>query len=247
MFHRLLVIGIVAFWLAMTGLLLVRELYPEATRLNAVPVSYVGQLVFQHEQTSNLLIISGRKDIGYFQLQPHTDSASGRRILDMNGGVSVPLPNGRPQRLSWSGAIELSRTFGMERVRLNVSPSEAAQSMHLDFDLVAKTAKFTSLVGREKVNERVISLDRSGIDSLVTSAGIDPAMLQQLNAARSQIPEFTLGAQTSSTVVRGQKLTTFLLTLRAGGQVVLEAHLSQLGQVLRAQAPSLGMEFELPR
>ena len=41
MLHRLLALSIVGFWLAMTGLLVVRELYPESTSLNSVPVSHV--------------------------------------------------------------------------------------------------------------------------------------------------------------------------------------------------------------
>ena len=59
MLHRFLVILIVCFWLAMTSLLVVREWYPESTGLNAIPVNYVGQLVFQHQQSSDLQIFSG--------------------------------------------------------------------------------------------------------------------------------------------------------------------------------------------
>jgi hypothetical protein len=68
-------------------------------------------------------------------------------------------------------------------------------------------------------------------------------MMQQLKASQSEMPKFEVSAQSSSLVINGQKLETFLLSIKAGGQSVVEAHLSQLGQVLSAQVPVLGWKL----
>jgi hypothetical protein len=240
MLHRLIVIGIVGFWLAMTGLLVVRELYPESTRLNAVPISYVGQLLFQHEQASELQIRSGSKVLGYLELQPRTDALSGRRTVGLSGSVSLALSGDPQQRLLWHAVLDLSRSSALEHIRLDLTPPERSQSLHIDVDLIGKKATFGAKVGKEVVNETTVTLDQKGFDSLMATAGVDPALMQQFKASRGEIPEFSFGAQSSSTVLGGQKLSTFLLTLKAGDQVLFEAHMSQLGQVLCAQAPLLG-------
>ena len=43
MLHRITVMLIIGFWAAMTGLLVVREVYPESTKLNDIPVTHVGR------------------------------------------------------------------------------------------------------------------------------------------------------------------------------------------------------------
>ena len=100
MLNRLLIICITGFWLAMTSLLVVRELYPESTRLNAVPLGYVGQIVFQHEQSSDLRIYTSAKEPGYLHIQPRILADSGRRVLEFRGNADVALPGGRQQHLS---------------------------------------------------------------------------------------------------------------------------------------------------
>jgi len=75
-------------------------------------------------------------------------------------------------------------------------------------------------------------------------------LMRQLKASLGEMPQIEFGAQSSSTVLSGQKLSTFLLTWKAGGQTVFEAQLSQLGQVLSAHAPALGWKLtpsSLPR
>ena len=103
MLHRLAIILITGFWLVMTALLIVRELYPESTRLNQVPLSYVAQVAFQHQQSSDLRIFSSEKDPGFLHVQPHTLPGTGRRVLEFNGSVHFTLPTGKKQRVSWIG------------------------------------------------------------------------------------------------------------------------------------------------
>jgi hypothetical protein len=243
MLHRLTIMLIVGFWLAMTGLLVVRELYPESTRLNDVPLSYVGQLVFQHEQSSDLRIYTSEKEPGYLHIQPRNAAGSGDRILDMNGSVNLTLPGARAQRLSWAAVFVMSRDFSPLRLNLDLSTNEPGQHLDVTVDFAGKKASFGAKVGAQVMNETSFSLDEAGFGMLMARAGVDPMMMRQLKASQGEIPKFEWGAQSSSTAIAGQKLSTFLVSLKAGGQSVIEMHLSQLGQVLSASAPALGWKF----
>ena len=243
MLHRLAIILIVGFWLAMTGLLVVRELYPESTRLNAVPLGYVGQIVFQHEQASHLLIYTSAKEPGFLHIQPRTVAGSGRRVLEFKGSVNLTLPGSSQQHLSWEGTFEMSRTSAPEMLHLDLWTNEPGQHLDVAVDFAAKKASFGAKVGDHVVNETAFTLDEAGFGKLMSRAGVDPVMLRQLKASQSEMPQFDFSANSSSLVLAGQKLETFLLSMKAGGQTVFDVQFSQLGQVLFAQVPALGWKL----
>ena len=245
MLHRLLIICITGFWLAMTALLVVREVYPESTRLNAVPIGYVWQLMFQHEQTSYLNIFSSGKEkpIGNLQLQPRSITHSDLRNIEVSGNVSLTVPGGRPQRVAWAAVFEMRHDFTPARLRLDVAPPEQGQHWDLHVDFADRKAVFSTKVGGHVLSETAFTLDAAGFGILLSRAGLDATLLRQLTAAQSEMPGMEFGAQSSSTVISGQKLATFLVSLKAGGQSVFEAQVSQLGQVLSAKAPPLGWKF----
>lgn len=243
MLHRLVILWIVGFWLVMTSLLVVRELYPEATRLNAVPVGYVGQIVFQHEQASDLRIFSPEKEIGFVHIQPKTFVSTGKRAIEFHGNVKLTLPGKSPQHITWFAVADLSREFALERLRMDLSTPDAGQHLEVVVDLLGKKASFGAKVGNQIANETAFTLDEAGFGKLMSQAGVDPAMARQLKASQGEVPRMEFGAQSSSTVISGQKLSTFLLSLKAGDQSVFEAQLSQLGQVLSARAPIVGWKL----
>jgi len=246
MVHRLIVIGIVGFWLAMTALLVVRELYPEMTQLNAVPVTYVAQLFFQHEQSSELQIYSAAQPVGSLHIRPRTDAVTGMRAVDVNGNVSLTLPGARQQKFWWNAVFELSRSLSVDRIQLSLSSGERSSNMVIQVDLIGRKASFGARMGKEILSETEITLDQHGLDILLAKAGVEPVLLQQIKASRSEMPEFSLRANASSMALAGQKLSTVLLTLKAGDQILFDAHVSQLGQVLRAQAPLFGLRLMPP-
>ncbi len=245
MVHRITILLIIGFWLAMTGLLLVREFYPEATRLNAVPLGYVGQIVFQHEQASDLRIFSADKETGFLHIQPRNFTGTAKRSLDMNGSLVLALPGARGKRLSWAAQLELGGDFSAQRLHLDLAGQETGQHVDVVIDFARKRAVFGTRFGDQVANEASITLDAAGFSGLLQRAGIDPTMTRQLVASHSSMPRMEFGAQSSSMTIRGQKLSTFLLSLKSGGQTVFDAQISQLGQVLSANAPSLGMKFTL--
>lgn len=246
MLHRLLALCIVGFWLAMTGLLVLRELYPESTSLNSVPVSHVARLFFQHQQSSDLRVLAAAGEVGYLHLQPRPITSPQRREMELHGNLNLPLPHGGRQRLSWASTIGMNSQFTIERFHVDLATPDSSQRLDISADLVARTARFAVKIGNQTLDETDITLDEAGFRALMAKAKIDPAMLLQLKSAGAGMPSLELGAQASSVVISGERLSTYLVTLKAGGERLIEAHVSQLGQVLRAQAPMLGFKLTPP-
>ena len=235
---------IVGFWLAMTGLLVVRELYPDATRLNAVSVNYVGGLIFQHGQSSDLQIYDAGKEVGYLHLQPRPDlETKGGRLLEYHGMITLnPLGMAR-QRLSWSGKFVLDTKHELKTLYVSISTQEPIHQLEMDIDAQAKTAKFTVHANGRKVDESTITLDMPGLMKLLGRIGIEPAALQPLLATPPSAPAPEVTAYQSSTRLNGETVGTYQLNIKVTGQTFLEAHVSQLGQILRLDLPLFGYKM----
>lgn len=240
MLHRLVATCIISFWIAMTTLLVIQQMYPETANINAVPVSFVGRLVFQHQQASDLNIYDKEKNVGYLHIQPRLNAATGDRIVELSGNIVYTLPGVGGKRIAWLGNIEMDGAFSTKRIHLSVSLQGPAQQLILDITPATKKVHYTVKSAAVVIDEDTLTLDENGIATLLTQAGISPAMLTQFtgeNAAQF-IPEFS--AQQSSVTFNGETASTFLLSMKVGGQPLIEAHLSQLGQVLKAGAPLFG-------
>lgn len=245
MLQRIFVMLIVGFWLAMTSLLVVREVFPEATRLNSVAVNYVGGLIFQHGQSSDLQIYDAGKEVGYLHMQPRPDlETKGGRILEYHGMITLNPLGMAKQRLSWSGAFVLTPRSDIKRLRLSISTQEPVHQLEMDMDMEAKTAKFVLRANDQTIDQSTITLDSSGLMKLLNRIGIEPAALQPLMASSSATtpaPEIT--AYQSSTRLNGETVATYLLTGKVTGQTLVEAHVSYLGQLLRVELPLFGYKM----
>jgi hypothetical protein len=242
MLHRLAAMLIIGFWLAMTGLLIVRELYPEATGLNQVPVSYIGRLVFQHHQTSSLKVFDTTGEVGYVNIEPASDLEAGTRTLKINGNLGLHPLGGSEQRISWHGPIVLDSTYALRRIGLNLSTQDGGQ-LAADLNIVAGTATFNLGGSAHGPGSQTITLDEKGLAKLLEYAGLDTAIMQRLHSPKAKMPPPEFTAQQSSTRLGGETLSTYLISMKIGGQTMFEAHVSQLGQVLRAQAPIFGYKM----
>jgi hypothetical protein len=244
MIHRFAAMLIVIFWLCMTGLLVVREMYPEVTRLNHVPTSYVAQLIFQHQQPSDLQIYEGPKETGYIHLQPRRVAQTGAQILELHGNLGVELPGGGGrQRLSWVGAMEMDVNFRVQRIRLNLAFQQGGGQLEILVEPPRNIARYSVKMAGGVSETTELTLDEAGFSSLMAKAGLGTVALPQMRAAGAQMsgPEFT--AQTSSLQLNGETVSTYYFSMKVEEQPIIEAHLSQLGQVLRAQIPLLGYKF----
>ena len=235
---------IVGFWLAMTGLLIVREVFPEATRLNAVAVNYVGGLIFQHGQSSDLQIYDAGKEVGYLHIQPRPDLESkGGRILEYHGMITLnPLGMAR-QRLSSSGKFVLDTRHELKRLHVSISTQEPVHQLETEIDTQAKTAKFTIRANGNLLDQSTITLDMPGLMKLLSRIGVEPAALQPLLASSSSAPAPEINAYQSSTRLNGETVATYQLSIKVSGQTFMDAHVSQLGQILRLDLPLFGYKM----
>jgi hypothetical protein len=240
MLHRLFAMLIVGFWLAMTGLLVVRELYPEASRLNEVPNGYVANLLFQHNQVSELQIYDAGKDIGYIHLQPNVSPDKQTRSIGYHGNITInPVGAGR-QQLSWIGNAHFTSTNDLKLFRLMVSSEGGSNQLEIILDMVRKTADLEVRAGQRTVEKKVIPLDANGLTQLVQWTGVGALVAQSqqaIGAAPAIANEIRFSSHQSSTKLNGESVSTYLVTMTMGGQKLFEAHVSQLGQVLRAATP----------
>lgn len=244
MLQRIFVMLIVGFWLAMTGLLVVREVFPEATRLNSVPLAYVGSLIFQHGQSSDLQIYDAGKEVGYLHMQPRPDlETKGGRLLEYHGMITLNPIGMAKQRLSWSGALVLSDRHDLKKLRVSISTQDPMHQLEMEVDAEAKTAKFIVRANEQLVDQSTITLDMPGLMKLLNRIGIEPATLQPLLASSASAPAPEIAAYQSSTRLNGETVETYLLSVKVSGQTFIEAHVSHLGQVLRFDLPLFGYKM----
>ena len=240
MLHRLVATCIVAFWIAMTTLLVIQQMYPESANINAVPLPFVGKLIFQHQQASDLQIYDKEKNVGHMYLQPRLDATTGARVLDMTGNLVSTLPGMSGQRIGWVANITLDDSFAPKQIHLSISFQAPEQQIMLDITPATKEVRYILRNGATVIERNTMTLDEKGIGALLGQVGLSPAMFAQLpaNPDTQFAPKFS--AQQSSVKINGETASTYLLSMKVADQPFIEAHVSQLGQVLKASMPLLG-------
>ena len=243
MLHRITALLIIGFWLAMTGLLVVRELYPNATQLNTVPMSHIGHILFQHEQSSDLVIREKQKEVGHFHIQPRMNRETDERKLEFHGNVGLSLMGAGKQRISWNGSVLLDRAYSVSSLDVIISTHNPIHQLQLAINPATNIASYNLSVEGTELERGSFTMDNKGITSLLERSGIPVGLLQTLLSNQSAMPEPELTARQSTLKMNGESISTFVIAASAGGQMVLEGHITQLGQMLRAQAPLLGYKL----
>jgi hypothetical protein len=222
----------VLFWLTMTGLLLRKEFGPANTSLREVPLAHVAKLMLTHEQSSDLQVYNEKTVVGRLRLQPHTRGEE--RRIDLSGNLQFVLPGTARQSVAWSGSLDLDAQLSLQRFKITLSLREpAGTEIDLDVEPGEQVVRYTSRVGGRIVKNARYSLDQVGLREWLRSEGIDPAFLAGLNIEAST--PLAVTARLSSLEVRGEKVGTYLISAEHSGQTLFEAHVSQLGQILRVR------------
>lgn len=243
MFQRIFAMLIVGFWLAMTTLLVVREYYPEATSLNQVPINYVGRLIFQHNQVSDLQIWDAGKDVGYLHVAPRQFPDGKTKSLEYQGKVQInPLGMAR-QVLSWSGNFLLDEKNNIKSLTVGLTTQDPDHQLNVTVDSETKTARFALRSAGQIVDQSSITLDREGVSKLIERIGLDSSILQQVQSTSASTPAPEIAAHQSSTKLNGESVSTYLVSMKVSGQTLIEAHVTQLGQVVRANIPIFGYKL----
>ena len=223
----------------MTGMLVVRELYPDSWRLNALPVSYLGRLLFQQMQSSDLQIYDATKEVGYLHLQPKLAEGSTERILEFNGSVNFAIPGIGSHHFSWIGHAVLDAKLRLLRLQFSVASSEPGGQLEVVLDPLAHTASYAVRDGRHLGESVTFTTDEKGVAALLEKLGVPPALLAQLHTQTSTMPAPEVTAEESTLTLNGEKITSYLFSVKIDDQVLFDADLGQIGQILRARVPLL--------
>lgn len=245
MLPRLAAFTIVIFWFVMTLLLVRNEISPEASRLREVPIAHVLKLLYLHEQPSDLAVYNGPTSIGHVRLHPRLDGNPNNRLLDLSGDLQLALTPSQRARFNWLGQLEMTPDFTVRNsrwtltildpgyLRAEIETSEASKTAHY----VLRTRDSNQGSGRAAdrvISEGDLSTDQAGLSGLANQlnlgANLDALMKQ---GGPQTTPVFR--ARQSSLKWRGERTETYLVTVEQNGQQLIEAHISQLGQVLLAR------------
>jgi len=234
--HRLFIAGVVFFWLLMTGTLVQLWINPASSEILTVPVVHVFRQMFQHEQASNLAVFQGTKRIGTMTLQPRQFDSNQVCMIDFSGNVLVALPFMQEQPYSWRGTAEMSRAFGLRRLNVCIDALGPKINTEIEIDVLRNLAVCSVQQNGQEAVKTEITLDRKGAEEALESLGIDPAILTQValsakSAAQSNAPPF-LTARRSETLIQGERVQTYRVTVQQSNSPMVEADISQLGQIL---------------
>ncbi len=231
--YRSLAAVIVIFWIAMSALLLRSELGPSDSRLRAVPAGHVMKLLFAHEQTSDLNIYSDRQRIGHLRLHPRVRKEDGARVLEFSGRFQLTLPGTAPWRVAWDGSMEMTRLLDVQSFHLGLTLRDLGNSrLELTFLPPENLARYELWNAGVVVDKADFPLDERGAQAVVDRLGIPPDIFRMARGSKSAKPAEITALQ-SSIEIHGEKIDTYLVTIRQNGQTMIEVHVSQLGQVLR--------------
>ena len=234
MLRRLTIAGIVFFWLLMNGALLNLWLYPESTEILTVPVAYVSKLLFLCEQPSALTIYQNNRRAGDVRLQLRRDDSAGLRLVAFSGDLLLQLPLLEQQDFRWTGEATLDRTFALRRLKVCITTRAPELSTELDVDPPHKTASYTLSRNGTTLSRKTLTLDENAARSILKDLGINPDLVAQIGTAAAP-GEFSCTAHQSEVKIGGEHLAAFHVILRQSSTPMLEADISQLGQVLGIQ------------
>ena len=236
MLYRAAAVLIVVFWIAMTALLIRKELSPGATELREVPVSHVIKLMFRQGEASDLNLHNDRQMVGQLRFHPQIRKVDGALLMEYSGRVMFTLPGGPRQRVSWAGDFELNRALEMQSARLQLNVSEpATYAVDLTADPIANRLRYETRSGGHLLHRGEYALDAEGALTWLHEQGIDPVLIQGGSQPSGTQPP-TFRAWQSSMQIHGQRLDTFRVDIEYGGQTLLEFHVNQIGQILQAKS-----------
>jgi|GEM_PF-1012365 len=238
---RIAAFVIVVFWFVMTLLLVRNEVSPEASRLREIPVSHVLKVLYLHEQPSDLNIFNGQSVIGNVRIQPRVDKERGTKLIDIAGEMRLntsPNPKQNQKvRFTWIGMMEMTDQFEMLESRWSITMLEPSY-LRLDIRTPegAKAARYSLHTKGLEIGDGEIPMDQSGLDTMVQQFGMGGQFDSMIAEGRKQAQApVAIRARQSSLRYHGERTETFLVTIEQNGQTMLEAHFSQLGQILEAK------------
>jgi len=225
---RFLSAAIVFFWITMTVLLVRSELWPGQSRLRSVPIEYVAKRFWLNQRKSELTIWSDNTRVGHLSLHPQIKE-DGTRILAYSGNLQLRLPGSQRQRVSWDGTATFDDKLVLSNLIVGVDVRDSSlMRAQVTVMPLQKLARYQLTNNGVEIEHEDYALDESGLKKLLRQVDLDPALYESVRGSAT-VP--VISAHQSSLKYRKDRIDTLLLSVKQGGQTLLEAHLNQLGEV----------------
>lgn len=240
MIPRLGAAAVVLFWAVMWALLIRSELSPRDALVNRVPVELVLRQAFQNSQASHLFLYRGTERLGHVRVAPHLDESDSARVLDLFGNFQVDAPGAPSQRIAWEASLDLDAAWslrmarGTMTTRLLARPKPEVTRLEWDLSKATQHGHFRLLADDSVVEEQSFELSPAGLRGLLKEYGAEGPSLDLLPASTGSLPRMEALAQRTRISIRGQEIEAYLVTLRLNEQTLLEAKVTELGQILEA-------------
>ncbi|MES2571045.1 MAG: hypothetical protein V4710_13440, partial [Verrucomicrobiota bacterium] len=194
--------------------------------------AHVAKLLFQHEQTSHLTVTSEGLPVGHLRIEPTIEEKTAQRHLAFRGNLSVQLPQAVRQRFHGNGILKMDQAMDFEHLTLEfIIKDPVYYRVEIQIEKGENLVHFTTQESQEGAPEtRAYTLDEAGASSMIKDLGIDPTMARAVGSTNSIRPE--ISARQSSLQIHGERADTYLITVTQSGQTLLDAHVSQIGQLL---------------
>ena len=234
MLQRLAAFVIIVFWFAMTLLLVRNEISPDASRVREVLITHVLKMLYLHEQPSDLTIYNGPTAIGSVRLHPRIDRDGETRVLDFSGELQLKLGPEQRTRFSWVGLLDMTPAYDIKRSKWTATILDPGYlRAEIETPAGSKTTRFTLRTREHVIDEGEIPNDQGALSGIAKQMNLGANLDALVKQGGTQTPP-VIHARQSSLRWRGEKTDTFLITIEQNGQTLIEAHISQLGQVLQA-------------
>jgi hypothetical protein len=231
MLYRLAMIGIIAFWLVMMGLLVRLETHPETTDILDVPVSYVVRLMFKHAEPSLMTVTEEGKAIGTISVRPVTTGTDGR-TCNFSGTLSLQLPMGTRKRFNFNGAIDMDGGLRMRDFHVDLTVLDPRIRLDVKGDMAQNRLTYEVFQDSLVLASQTLPMNASAlIPALSRSFGLDPNALPAVTGGLTP-PEIT--ARETQIKLRGEQLQVYEVAIREGTEPVAEFYVTELGQIVLA-------------
>jgi hypothetical protein len=234
MLYRAAMIGIIAFWLVMMGLLVRLETHPEATNIMDVPVSYVIRLIFKQHQQSILTVSNETKAIGTIFLRPLI-TGSDTHTLNFSGALPLQLPMLGAQRFNFSGAVDMSETLRVRDFRVDITTRPQVYHLGVQGDAARNTLAYEWSRGDQHATPQTLPVDAAALfRALAQTLGVDlrdlPIDPAVITAPAIAAPAIT--ARETQIALRGELLEVYEVTVNEGAAPMLDFYVTELGQIV---------------
>lgn len=220
----------------MLFLLIKTEILPHSqSSWLAIPPEHIIQMIFTHEEDSELGIYNANFKIGNFRISPRKEKNQDNR-LRYSGDFILQSPISKPQRVYIDGWVVTQPDLTLKSFELRILLRNPLLTLEI------KTSNETGTFEYKLIqNEEVIREDSGNIadilkENSLNSLGLDPGFFLKANS------NIQVTARRADLRIRKEQIEVYRLLITHSDSLHTEIDISQIGRLLRVKT-FLGYEM----